>query len=142
MLAAFALLGSTLGSPLPAAAALSTADVEMLRREFRSEVESVRKENRDLRNRLEVFENAKIEESRRLDEIQLKVEQSEGLNAGYDKNFYIKSADNNFRLNLSGFIQFQGNFYEGADIPDRAMPLFNAGLGTINRADTFFLRRA
>ena len=68
--------------------------------------------------------------------------QSDGLNAGYDKNFYIKSSDNNFRLNLSGFIQYQGNFYEGVDIPDRAMPVFNAGLGTINRADTFFLRRA
>lgn len=142
ILAAMALLASTLGSPLPAMGALSTDDVESLRREFRSEIKSVRQENAGLKKRLEVYENARIDESKRLDDIQLQVAQSDGLNAGYDKNFYIKSSDNNFRLNLSGLIQFQGNFYEGNDIPDRAMPVFNAGLGTINRADTFFLRRA
>ncbi len=138
----FALLASWLVSPLPATAALSASDVEALRREFRAEMSSVKQENADLKKRLDVYESARIEESRRLDDIQLKVEQSEGLNAGYDKSFYIKSSDNNFRLNLTGFIQFQGNFYEGVDIPERAMPVFNAGLGTVNRADTFFLRRA
>ena len=47
ILATFALLASTLGSPLPAMGALSANDVESLRREFRSEIKSVRSENAD-----------------------------------------------------------------------------------------------
>ena len=118
-----------------------SGEIQVLREEFHKELSAVRAENADLRKRLDNYEQARGIEHKRIEDIELKVEQSEGLNAGYDKNFYIKSSDDLFRLDLSGFMQLQGNFYENNKVPRRAEPVFNTGLGGVNRDDTFFIRR-
>jgi phosphate-selective porin len=119
----------------------SSGELEALRQEFHRELDAVRAENAYLRKRLDGYDQARAMEHKRIDDLQLEVDQSEGLTAGYDKNFYIKSADDLFRLNITGYVQFQGNFYENNNVPDRAQPVSNTGLAGVNRDDTFFLRR-
>lgn len=125
-----------------AAGQVTHEDLEKLRREFSGELQGLREENAALLSRLEAYDRARTEQRGRLDEIELNIEASEGLNAGYDKGFYIKDAEDRYRLTLSGYMQFQGNLFESNDIPDSASPVFNAGLQGTNRDDTFFIRRA
>ncbi len=131
--------------PVHAAAAdrqqVTTEDLQQMREEFLREVQGLRSENAELRSRLEAYENTRAEERERLDEIELAVEKSEGLTAGYDDGFYIKSADDRFRMDFFGVVQFQGNVFENNDVPTRAGPVFNTGLQGVNRDDTFFMRR-
>jgi len=115
--------------------------IQALRQEFRQELAAVRRENQDLRAELNEYRNARAQQSKRLDDIELQIEKSEGLNAGYDKGFYMKTADDKFKMKLGGYIQVQGNLYETDDIPDRAKPVFNDNLNGVNRDNTFFLRR-
>ncbi len=122
--------------------AVTTQDLENLRQEFSGKVQGLREENAALRSRLEAYDTARDEQRVRLDEIELSIEESEGLNAGYDKGFYIKSADDKNKFAMSGYIQFQGNLFEHNDIPKSARPVFNDGLEGTNRDDTFFIRRA
>jgi phosphate-selective porin len=145
-LAAVAILSSLLLVPsnvsVAAGQAVTTEDLERLRQEFTGEVQGLRQENAALRTRLEEYDKARDEQRTRLDAIELSIDESEGLNAGYDKGFYIKSADDKHKLTVSGFLQFQGNLFEHNDIPKSARPVFNDGLQGTNRDDTFFLRRA
>jgi hypothetical protein len=128
----------------------SYGELEALRQEFHQELSEVKAENAYLRKRLDIYEQARAMEHKRIDDIELKVDQSEGLTAGYDNTFYIKSPDDRFRLNISGFMQLQGNFYENNKVPARygydnnpllKEPVFNTGLAGVNRDDTFFIRR-
>ncbi len=129
---------------LAAAAQGGSADgaaIEALRQEFRQELASVRQENQQLRSELDEYKSARAQQSRRIDEIELQIDEAEGLTSGYDKGFYIQSPDDKFKLKFGGYIQIQGNAYEADNIPDRAQPVYNDGLNGVNRDNTFFLRR-
>ncbi|MFQ5457241.1 MAG: porin, partial [Myxococcota bacterium] len=133
--------------PVPEAAgaarqAATTADIENLRREFNGKMSGLAQENAVLRKRLEEYDTARDAQRTRLDAIELSIDESEGLNAGYEKGFYIKDAEDKHRLTMSGYLQFQGNVFEHNDIPRGARPVFNDGLQGTNRDDTFFIRRA
>ncbi|MDP3937454.1 MAG: porin [Deltaproteobacteria bacterium] len=134
-------LAGALASAQTVAAAQVSEEIESLRSEFRQELAAVRQENAELRNELTEYRTTRAEQSRRIDEIELQIDEAEGLTSGYDKGFYIKSPDDKFKLKFGGYIQFQGNVYENDNIPDRAQPVFNDGLNGVNRDNTFFLRR-
>jgi hypothetical protein len=130
---------------------VSAEDLQALREEFQQQMSDLRQENQDLKVRLRSFEEARTDQARRLDEIELSVEEAESLTAGYDEGFYIRSADDRFRLTLTGFVQVQSNWYEHNSIPKRWVEqnnvptpdnqVFNEGLQGVNRDDSFFVRR-
>ncbi|MFQ5458704.1 MAG: porin, partial [Myxococcota bacterium] len=117
-------------------------DLNQLRQEFNGKVAGLQQENAALRSRLADYDKARDAQRSRLDAIELSIDESEGLNAGYEKGFYIKDAEDRHRLTMTGYFQFQGNVFEHNDIPKSARPVFNDGLQGTNRDDTFFLRRA
>lgn len=54
------------------------------------------------------------------------VEEDAGITAGYDKGFFIQSADGDFQLKINGFIRNQLGIYEANTVTNNSFRLTNA----------------
>lgn len=123
---------AALSASLPAAGAAGAADNDALR-QMQQQIDALKRSND---NQAKEIENLKAQNGeqwlteQRAGQIRGVVQdvlsdssargsfQSDGATAGYDKNFFIASADGNFRLNVEGQIQVR---YSYSNVPNDSL---------------------
>ena len=125
---------AALSASLPAAGAAGAADNDALR-QMQQQIDALRRSNETQAKEIENLKAQNGEQwltEQRAGQIRGVVQdvlsdsstrssfQSDGATAGYDKNFFIASADGNFRLNLGGQIQarFAWNYMPSKSLND------------------------
>jgi len=114
---------------LPAKAA-DPGQIEQLKKQMEQLIE----EQTILKKKIEELEKTQVETRTRTVEAEKKVAEAEkkGLQAGYNKGFYIKTKDDNFLLKTNVFVQFRYTYLDFDKIVD----------ANSENWSNFFMRRA
>src|SRR3990170_759055 len=117
---------------LPVMAADPSPEVEQLKKDMQRLLD----EQMILKNRIEDLEKTQIQTETKTIEAGKKVVEAEkkGIQAGYDKGFYIKTPDDNFFLKTNLFLQFRYTDLDGKE-DSRKWPGGNANF-QVNNEDT------